>query len=85
LQGREVTFDDTHGLVGKILLIVLLETTQEEGTENLIETADDKKLLLLSKLHLVLTSSVGEWRIELLIERRGKLENGQENEVQHDP
>ena len=52
LESRHVTLDDVLHLVRELRLHLFLESTQEEGTEDLVQTTDDENCLLLIQLHL---------------------------------
>ena len=50
LPGREVNLDDHFDLVGELLLDLTLYTSEEEGSEDLMESVNDEKLLFLAEL-----------------------------------
>jgi hypothetical protein len=50
LPGREINLDDHLDLVGKFLLDLTLDTSEKEGSEDLMESVNDEKLLFLAEL-----------------------------------
>ncbi|KAI6755130.1 hypothetical protein HG531_004236 [Fusarium graminearum] len=58
LKCRKLALDDLFRLVGKIFLDILLQTTQKEGSQNLVKTPDNKNLLFFSQLGVGVLHSV---------------------------
>jgi hypothetical protein len=50
LPGREINLDDHFDLVGKLLLDLTLDTSEKEGSEDLMKSVNDEKLLFLAEL-----------------------------------
>jgi len=85
LQRRLLDLDDALDLVGQIGLDVLLQATEKEGAQNLVQPADDEQRLLLVERDLILAARAGEWRIEPLVERLGRVEDGRQDKVEQRP
>ena len=53
LKPTHLALDDVLHFVGQLRLDVLLQTTEQEGPEHLVQTTDDEDRLLLVQLHLL--------------------------------
>lgn len=60
LPGRKIYLDDHFDLVGKFLLDLTLDTSEKEGSKDLMKSVDDEKLLFLAELKglLLITSDL---------------------------
>lgn len=69
LQGAHLALDDALDLVRQIGLDVLLEATEQEGPQHLVQAADNEQRLLLVEIDLLLAAGIGEGRVEPLVKR----------------
>jgi hypothetical protein len=85
LQTRHPTLDDPLDLVGQIALDILLQATEKEGTQDLVQTTDDEERFFFVDLDLVLSSRVGEGGVKPFVEGFDRAEDFGEDEVEKGP
>ncbi|KAH3666185.1 hypothetical protein OGAPHI_004374 [Ogataea philodendri] len=85
LQSRKLALDDLLNLVWKIFLHIFLQSSQQERSQNLVQSSNNQQTLFFRKLELVLVASVGERSVEPLIERLNRVEHFWKNKVQQRP
>ena len=81
----QLTHYDLLRLLRKVFLHVSLQSTQQERSQDFVQTTNDKQGLFFAEVHLVLATRVGKWRIEPLIERFDRLEDLGQNKVENGP
>ena len=85
LQRAHADLDDILDLVRQFGLDVLLETTQQERPQHLVQTTNNKQRLFFVQLDLVACARVRERRVEPFIERLNRVEDFREREVEERP
>jgi hypothetical protein len=72
-------------LSGKSFLDIFLKTTEQEWSQDLVQTTNDENLFFFGKFHLVLATSVREGCVEPFVERLDRFEDGWKDEVEKSP
>lgn len=95
LPGAQVNLDDHFDLVRKFFLNLNLDSSQQEGAKDLMETIDNEQLFFLIKLKslflIVLDLRIGQrmhlaqWLIKPLLELLTRTEDLRQQEVQECP
>lgn len=85
LQRTHLALDDPLDLVGEVRLDVLLQASEQERPEHLVQTTNDEQRLFFVQLDLVLAAGVGEGRIEPLVEALDRAEDFREHKVEQRP
>ena len=85
LQRTHLALDDPLDLVGEVRLDVLLQSSEQERPEHLVQTTNDEQRLFFVQLDLVLATGVGEGRIEPLVEALHRAEDFREYKVEQCP
>lgn len=85
LQRAHLALDDSLDLVRQVRLDVLLQATEEEGPEDLVKTTDNEQRLFFVQLDLVLAASIGEGRVEPLVEALDRPEDLGQDKVEQSP
>lgn len=85
LQTTHFALDDSLDLVGQIRLDVLLQSSEEERSKDLVETSNDEERFFFVDLDLVLSACVCERSVEPLVERFDGTENLGQYEIEERP
>jgi len=85
LQRTHPDLDHLLDLVRQLTLHIFLQPPQQERSEHLVQTTDNKEGLFFVQLNLITGTRVGEGRIEPFIERFDGVKDLGKNKIEEGP
>lgn len=82
LKRGHATFDHSFDLVRQIRFDVLFQSTEEKRSENFVQTSNDEEGFFFVHFDLILSSRIGERRVEPFVERLDRTKDFRQDEIE---
>ena len=85
LERTHPDLDDLLHLVRQFTLYILLQTSQQERSQNLMQTTDDEQCFFFVQFNLIRSARVGKGSVEPFVKRFDRVEDFGESKVEQGP